>query len=115
MSLRRALFALPAALALLAGAGALAAGELPKLPKPLKLPNSPKSPGEVTFKHSSHVDPEAADCTACHPGSWSIQPGARQPAITHQQMAQGKYCGRCHADGKAAFGLEECDNCHATE
>ncbi len=104
---------LAVALVLLGGGVALA--DLPRLPKDLALARSPDSPGQVTFRHESHVDAARPDCLACHPRRFSIlgrsttKPG---PAITHEAMEQkGQACGACH--GKAAFGFDECGNCHA--
>jgi len=106
----------------LVGAGLLVGGlavaadlpKLPNLPKAAALAKAEKSPGQVTFRHKTHVKPEAADCTVCHPKMWSMKKGAKKPEITHKAMKKGEYCGKCH-EGKKAFGLDECDNCHASE
>jgi c(7)-type cytochrome triheme protein len=113
-TLRHTLPKIVAALALCLCAVALAA-DLPKLPKDSQLPKAPKSPGVVTFKHTTHVKAESADCTVCHPNDWSTKQGAKRPEIKHKAMAKGELCGKCHADGKQAFNLEECEKCHASE
>jgi c(7)-type cytochrome triheme protein len=87
---------------------------LSKLPKPAAIKKDEKSPGTVTFKHDTHVKMRAPDCTNCHPKMWSIRPGAKKPEIKHKQMKKGEYCGKCHESTKA-FGLDECDKCHAAE
>ena len=91
------------------------AAELPKLPKDSQLPKATKSPGIVIFKHTTHVRPESADCTGCHPKDWPMKPGAKKPQIKHKAMDKGELCGKCHAEGKTAFNLEECEKCHASE
>lgn len=115
MNLRKILPTLLAALTVLVGAAAIAGEALPKLPKDVALPKSEKSPGVVTFKHGTHVTPQSADCTTCHPTIWPMKAPAKRPEIKHKAMAKGEYCGKCHADGQPAFNLEECDKCHASE
>jgi c(7)-type cytochrome triheme protein len=99
--------------AVLALAGA-AAAELPRLPKDLALARGPDSPGQVVFRHESHVDSDKPNCVACHPRRFSIlgrsAEAPRAPQV-HAAMEKGQGCGGCH--GQAAFGFEECDNCHA--
>jgi c(7)-type cytochrome triheme protein len=95
-------------------AGALAEG-LSKLPQDYKLPQSKKSPGVVTFKHQSHVKPDAADCTSCHPKLFKITEKGKTAdgeVIKHAKMKKGGQCGFCH-DGTKSFGLDECEKCHA--
>jgi len=94
-------------------AGVAAAG-LPRLPGDLLLARGADSPGQVTFRHGSHVDEARPDCTTCHPRRFSILGRSRteaRPAVTHAAMEKGQACGGCH--GKAAFGFDECGNCHA--
>ncbi len=100
--------------ALLAGGAALA-GDLPRLPAALKLPQSSDSPGVVTFNHDMHVDSEKPACMTCHPRLFGIlgrSAPARRSAIVHARMEKGDACGACH--GKQAFGFEDCTMCHAT-
>ena len=96
------------------GAGA-AVADLPRLPGDLSLPRGADSPGQVVFRHESHVDAARPDCVTCHPRRFSIlgrSGGAARPAITHDAMEKkGQACGACH--GQAAFGFDECGNCHA--
>jgi c(7)-type cytochrome triheme protein len=100
------------ALALAAGS-AVAAGKLHRLPTDYVFARSEGSPGPVTFSHASHVDDKKPACIACHPRTFRItetgRPQDREP-ITHARMEKGAACGACH--GKAAFGLDSCDNCH---
>ncbi len=100
-------------IAVLALAGSALARELPKLPAALALPQSPDSPGVVTFNHDMHVDGAKPDCIACHPRHFGIlgRSAARKgPAITHATMEKGGACGVCH--GKKAFNFEDCSMCH---
>lgn len=102
------------AAALLLGAGLALAYDLPRLPGPLALKRGDGSPGQVTFRHDSHVDAARPACLACHPKLFGLLGGTtpeKRPAITHDRMAAGRDCGACH--GKEAFGLDDCTMCHA--
>jgi len=99
---------------LLVGTGLALAAELPRLPGDLALRRGGDSPGQVIFRHQSHVDAARPACLACHPGRFSLLGGTapdRRPAITHDRMTAGHDCGACH--GKEAFGLDDCTACHA--
>jgi c(7)-type cytochrome triheme protein len=91
------------------------AQDLPRLVDQVPIQKSPDSPGQVTFNHSTHVGMQAkTDCTACHPKAFRIlkADAGKRPAITHEAMDKGAYCGACH-DGKKAFALkDDCTNCH---
>ena len=103
----RAIFA-----ALLFAAAAQAATTL-RMPAKYALPKAAKSPGQVSFNHSTHVLADEPNCVACHPRTFSIlEPGngAARPSITHAAMDKGQACGACH--GKTAFKLTNCKNCH---
>jgi len=98
--------------ALLVAGGALA--ELPRLPQELKMPKGGDSPGQVVFRHDSHVDAAKPSCVPCHPQRFSIlgkTAEEKRPALTHATMEKGQACGACH--GKAAFDFKDCENCHA--
>jgi c(7)-type cytochrome triheme protein len=100
--------------AVLLGAGLALAHDLPRLPGALALKRGDGSPGQVTFRHESHVDAAKPTCLACHPERFSLLGGTsteKRPAITHDRMTAGHDCGACH--GKEAFGLDDCTNCHA--
>ncbi|MDH3459297.1 MAG: hypothetical protein OER90_20840 [Gemmatimonadota bacterium] len=49
-------------------------------------------------------------CTACHPETFGMRLGSTP--LTMAVMQNGEACGICH-DSRAAFGLTECDRCHA--
>ncbi len=108
--------ALAAAGVLALGAVALADG-FTRLPKDYAFPRAEKSPGAVTFRHTSHVKARAPDCTVCHPRLFKLgQAGetADGSPMRHARMKSGAQCGACH-DGEKAFGLEDCEQCHETE
>ncbi len=92
---------------------AAAGKDLPNLPGDLKLGKSEDSPGQVTFRHSSHVDSDRPACLSCHPRRFGIlgrSGAAARPPVTHAAMEKGEACGACH--GKEAFNFEDCSNCH---
>src|SRR5512147_2275192 len=97
---RRALIVIAAVLAVASVAGA---GELPRLPKDLTLPKGEDSPGEVIFRHDSHVDTKKPSCLGCHPRPFPMlrESALVRGAITHERMEKGEYCGACHGKGKS--------------
>ncbi len=99
---------------LLATAAAAAPTKLPKLPVDYMFAQGDGSPGKVTFSHQSHVDAARPTCLACHPRTFRILETGRditgQP-LKHERFQAGGACGSCH-DGKKAFGLDSCENCH---
>ena len=108
---------IPSLLAALLAAVALpaaAADGLKNLPKDLKLKPSDGSPGQVTFRHSSHVDEKQPACTRCHPKLFSsLKSGdAAKKPITHKSMEAEESCGACH--GKTAFNFDSCEMCHGS-
>lgn len=104
---------LAVAVALGLGAGALAQA-WKKLPPDFAFPMAEVSPGQVTFKHATHVNAARPDCTACHPKGYRIlQAGSTAQGTTvmkHAAMDKGEQCGACH--GKTAFGFKTCEKCH---
>jgi c(7)-type cytochrome triheme protein len=93
-----------------------AAAHLPRLPRPIALPQGEGSPGQVTFSHDGHVDASKPSCTSCHPRLFPILKGSapKKGAITHEKMEKGQACGACHGKGKPAFDFADaCESCHA--
>ena len=86
---------------------------LPKLPKPIALPQSDGSPGQVSFDHETHVDSARPDCTVCHSKLFPLVKGKlpKSAPIDHATLDKGGKCGACH-NGKAAFDLTTCEMCH---
>jgi c(7)-type cytochrome triheme protein len=105
------------AAALLGAASIAVAAELPRLPKDLALPKGEDSPGQVVFRHDSHVDAKKPSCTGCHPKLFPMlhESALAKGAITHDRMEKkGELCGTCHGKGKVAFDFnDDCENCHA--
>lgn len=84
------------------------------LPAAYTMPQTGDSPGKVAFNHESHVDPDAPNCTSCHPKLFRIlKPGAAADGkpVTHAGMDKGYACGACH-NGKTSFGVDDCTLCH---
>jgi c(7)-type cytochrome triheme protein len=97
---------LGAVLALLVSSAALGAA----FPAVLRIPRRDPGvayPRRALFSHRSH---ETFGCYACHP---SIFPQQTLVGFTHQEMSEGKFCGRCH-DGRTAFAIPgtACARCH---
>jgi c(7)-type cytochrome triheme protein len=93
-------------LALLVSSAALGAA----FPAVLRIPRRDpgvSSPPRALFSHRSHA---TFGCYACHP---SIFPQQTLVGFTHQEMSEGKFCGRCH-DGRTAFAIPgtTCTRCH---
>ena len=91
---------------LLASSVALGAAFPAVLRIPRRKPSVPYPP-RALFSHRSH---ESFGCYACHP---SIFPQQTLVGFTHQEMNEGKFCGRCH-DGRTAFAIPgtACARCH---
>ena len=95
--------------------GAAHADSLPNLPQALPLPRTGDSPGEVTFRHDSHVDSKKPDCVACHPRIFGILGRSALPrprVVTHAAMDKGEACGACHGASKKVFAFDDCTMCH---
>jgi c(7)-type cytochrome triheme protein len=93
-------------LGLLLSAVALAAAFPAVLRIPRRNPGASTFPPPALFSHRQH---ESFGCYACHP---SIFPQALA-GFTHDEMREGKFCGRCH-DGRTAFTIPgaACARCH---
>ena len=79
-------------------------------PAPIVYRQSQVSPGEVTFRHATHMR-GAAECATCHPRPFAMKARGSDPAIA---LHDARACGSCH-DGKKAFSVEEakaCERCH---
>lgn len=83
------------------------------MPDTVKIPIVEPRPGgqppQAIFRHGKH-DP--VNCYRCHP---NLFPTWKQ-GFTHGDMAEGRFCGRCH-DGQAAFDWKQadCARCHAKD
>lgn len=101
---------LAVALGMLVSAAALGAAFPAVLRIPRLHPEASPTPPHALFSHRSH---ESFGCYACHP---SIFPQQTLVGFTHQEMSEGKFCGRCH-DGRTAFAIPGtvCTRCHVDE
>jgi c(7)-type cytochrome triheme protein len=81
-------------------------------PADLVFPKSEESPGEVTFRHSTHVDSTRPNCTSCHTDQFKMIKISLQapPNGTRWNMHEEQRCGSCH-NGAKAFSVAEADNC----
>jgi len=91
--------------------GRAAEASSPGLPGPIGYPRGDASPGQVTFKHPTHLGDKSA-CATCHPKPFAMKrpAGHRLAGAMHEPSA----CGMCH-DGAKAFGVEDpetCARCH---
>lgn len=91
---------------LLVSTAALGAAFPAVLRIPRRDPGVPYPP-RALFSHRSH---EKFGCYGCHP---SIFPQQTLVGFTHQEMSEGRFCGRCH-DGRTAFAIPgtTCTRCH---
>jgi len=96
---------LAAAGVLLISVAALGASFPAVLRIPRREPSGPYPP-RALFSHRAH---ETFGCYACHPSIFQ----QALVGFTHQEMGDGKYCGRCH-DGHTAFAIAgaACARCH---
>jgi c(7)-type cytochrome triheme protein len=85
---------------------ALAAAFPAVLRIPRRNPAAAAFPPRALFSHRTH---QSFGCYACHP---SVFPQALV-GFTHDEMGEGRYCGRCH-DGRIAFAIPgaACGRCH---
>jgi c(7)-type cytochrome triheme protein len=84
-----------------------------RLPGEYPFPMTEESPGAVTFRHETHVDRDAPDCTRCHVEHWSLlESGKPLSGMLTGDRVHEFLCGSCH-DGNHAFAVAEaCDVCH---
>jgi c(7)-type cytochrome triheme protein len=93
-------------LGLLISTVALGAASPGGLRTPRGDPHAPPFPPNALFSHRAHA---TFGCYACHPSTF---PQALV-GFTHDEMREGKFCGRCH-DGRMAFAIPgtDCARCH---
>jgi c(7)-type cytochrome triheme protein len=85
------------------------------MPPEVTFPMADTSPGPVTFRHSSHLDLNQANCIPCHADGFRIlkvRVPSATPAAGHD-FHSNQFCGACH-NGEKSFSVEEdCQLCHA--
>jgi c(7)-type cytochrome triheme protein len=81
-----------------------------KGPRPIVFKRGEPSPGQVTFRHATHLGNKMT-CANCHPKPFAMKAtGTRPDGAMHEASA----CGMCH-DGRKSFGVEDdkaCARCH---
>jgi c(7)-type cytochrome triheme protein len=85
--------------------------DLTRLPEEVTLERGAQSPGEVLFRHASHINAEAPDCRQCHSGQFSMLKASIQSG--REQKAR---CAACH-NGENTFDLNDkasCASCHGS-
>jgi c(7)-type cytochrome triheme protein len=97
---------LAVALGLLLSSAALGAAFPAVLRIPRRTPAAVAFPPRALFSHRTH---QSFGCYGCHP---SVFPQALV-GFTHEDMREGKFCGRCH-DGRGGFAIAgaDCARCH---
>jgi c(7)-type cytochrome triheme protein len=91
------------------------AGRYFTMPPDVTLPTTEASPGQVTFRHSSHLDANQANCTQCHNQRFRIlKAKVSNPATAGaQDLHSAQFCRACH-DGEKSFSVkEDCQLCHS--
>ena len=81
-----------------------------KGPRPIAFKRGSDSPGQVTFKHATHLGKQLT-CRSCHPKPFAMKGTA---VLANGAMHEPSACGMCH-DGKQSFSVEDdtkCDRCH---
>jgi c(7)-type cytochrome triheme protein len=83
------------------------------LPADFTFQTGADSPGQVTFRHETHVNAAEPKCATCHASLFSMQaPGKPLTETLNMDSAHGALCGSCH-NGTNAFKVDEnCDVCH---
>jgi c(7)-type cytochrome triheme protein len=100
------------ALAALIAIGGPALALAAAFPSVLRIPRRDPGAGNplprALFSHATHG---GFLCFRCHPSTFPQAP----LAFTHQEMNEGRFCGRCH-DGHGAFAINtaSCAGCHVT-
>ena len=80
--------------------------EMPPLDMDVIIPAKSDYVDDVKYPHNMHT--YWLKCAVCHPKIFV--PAKGQNHMTMAEIANGKWCGRCH--GKVAFPLTDCNRCH---
>lgn len=82
-----------------------------RVPANQVFPTGPLSPGEVVFRHTTHVTGQRVPCETCHADLFPMQ----RTVFSHTEhtIRMMDRCGSCH-NGKAAFEIRQaCGVCHS--
>jgi c(7)-type cytochrome triheme protein len=84
-----------------------------EIPGPHTFHSSEDSPGAVTFRHETHVDPGRPQCSECHAKLFSLlEPGRPKSGAPNGDRMHQELCGSCHQGTRAFAIAEACDACH---
>lgn len=83
--------------------------EFPAMDLDVIIKSKSKYVKDVLYPHEMHT--YWLKCEVCHPGIFNPEAGSNDMSMV--EIAQGKWCGRCH--GKVAFPLSDCTRCHSVE
>jgi len=82
------------------------------MPADISFPKAESSPGQVTFRHSSHVDAKQAQCLVCHQERFRLLKASAPATRAGLDLHSDPFCGACH-NGEKSFNVkEDCQNCH---
>jgi len=83
------------------------------MPADIFFPKAESSPGQVTFRHSSHVDAKQAQCLACHQQErFRLLKASASASRAARDLHSDQFCGVCH-NGEKSFNVkEDCQSCH---
>jgi c(7)-type cytochrome triheme protein len=86
------------------------------VPADLTLPQGKDSPGQVTFRHSSHVDSNQPSCIVCHTQRFRILKSLQvSSSVSRSDMHTEEHCGGCHNGQKSFSVKEDCELCHSAQ
>jgi c(7)-type cytochrome triheme protein len=82
------------------------------MPADISFPKAESSPGQVTFRHSSHVDAKEAQCLVCHQERFRLLKASAAASSAGRDLHSEQFCGACH-NGEKSFNVkEDCQSCH---
>jgi c(7)-type cytochrome triheme protein len=82
------------------------------MPADISFPKAESSPGQVIFRHSSHVDAKEAQCLVCHQERFRLLQASAPASSGGRDFHSSQFCGACH-NGEKSFNVkEDCQSCH---
>jgi c(7)-type cytochrome triheme protein len=82
------------------------------MPPDIAFPQAESSPGQVTFRHSSHVDATEPLCLTCHQQRFRLLKANALATGTGRDLHSEQFCGLCHNGEKSFSVKEDCQSCH---
>jgi len=86
-----------------------------RMPADISFPKADSSPGQVTFRHGSHVDAKQAQCLTCHQERFRLLKASALAIRSGRDLHSSQFCGACHNGEKSFNVTEDCQNCHQAE